>query len=220
MFSTVVDPTNERLELLCGCMPGVTGTTSVDFDLRRELADAALPFGTSPVTRPGVFLTVGGSSTTIDNSSGASFGSSRMGDTVLVTLLLFSIERTFSTRSGLSSSSSAVPSGTGCDEPRFLFPNCGVTALFLGVPLRCALALRGAERLRCRFAEPFTLRGVPCTGVRDRRPERWGGKDDCFAPSAPKLKPKDACTVEALAMLVHHVAVLWWAVYPAPRTRC
>lgn len=185
-------------------MPGVTGTKSVDLDLcelpRRGPADAPASVGRSSAMLPGVLLTVVGASSMIESSSGASFGSSRIGETVLATLLLFWAEPTFSARSGLSSSSSSFSSlgAAAADEPRFRFPSCGVTAVVRGVALRRDLTLRGAERLRCRLADPLRLRGVRCVGVRDRRPGRCGGREACFTLAAPKSKPKDACTVEAL----------------------
>jgi hypothetical protein len=197
-------------------MPGVTGTTSVDRDLRAPLrrvsADAPVPCERRPVTSPdfGVFLTVVGASSMMESSSGASFGPSRIGETVLATLLLFSTVTTFSARSGLSSSSSSssLSGATAADDPRFRFPNRGVTTLSFGVALRRSFTLRGAERLRCRLADPLELRGVLCAGVRDRRPERCGGREACFAPKAPKSKPKDACTVEALISSVYCASVL------------
>lgn len=187
-------------------MPGVTGTISVDLDLldapSRGLADALLP-SIRPATKPGVLLAVVGSSAMYDSSSCASSTSSATGETVLSSLLLFSTEPTFSGRSGLSSSSSSGVLEAPVGVPRFLFPNCGVTAFCLGVGLRCDRTLRGADRLRCRLAEPLVLRGVACTGVRDRRAERGGGREACFAPKLPKSKPKDAWTVEALPKSVH-----------------
>lgn len=200
MFSTVVDSANDRLAVLLGCMPGVTGSTSVDFDLRaplgRDSADAPCPFDGRLVTLPGVtvFSTVVGASSITESSSGASFGSSRIGETVLASRLLFSTDAALSTRSGLNSSSSSFSlfGAAAADDPRFRFPNRGVTTLFFGVALRRDFTLRGAERLRCRLADPLDLRGVLCTGVRDRRPDRCGGREACFAPRAPKSKPKDA----------------------------
>jgi hypothetical protein len=75
-------------------------------------------------------------------------------------------------------------------------PSCGVTVRSVGVLLRFEPVLRGTDAIRWRWAEPFAPRGVVRTGV--RRADRCGGRDDCFAPRAPKLKPKDAWTAEGL----------------------
>lgn len=139
-------------------------------------------------------------SSNTDSSSGPLSCSSRMGEMVATTLLLFSIERATSSRSGLSSSCSAS-SAPGCalGEPRFLLPNCGVTVLALAVLLRLDAPLRWSDALLGRCAEPFGPRGVFWTGV--RRDDGRGESEACLAggaPRAPKLKPKEACTEEGL----------------------
>jgi hypothetical protein len=135
-----------------------------------------------------------------ESSSGASSISSRIGETVPTTRLLFSMERTISSRSGLSSSSSPSSSFAPTFEPRFLLPKRGVTACTLGVFRRLELLLGWIDALRCCLAEPFAPRGVVRTGV--RRDDRCGGSEACLAgraPRAPKSKPKDACTEDGLA---------------------
>jgi hypothetical protein len=169
-----------------------------------------------------IFLAVLPPSSRIDSSSGASSISSRMGETVPTTRRLFSIDRTSSSRFGLSSSSSpSSASGSALDAPRFLLPSCGVAVCCLGVLLRFEPLLRWTDALRCLCADPFAARGVPRIGV--RRDDGCGGSEACLAgraPRAPKLNPNDAWTEEGLArQYIHAVKYIHWA-YPAPRTRC
>jgi hypothetical protein len=180
---------------LASAMGVLVGTLPEDVRFRAS-TDTGVPFKAARVFAADLRTVLAPSSRT-ESSSGASSASSRMGDTVPTTRLLFSMERTSSSRSGLSSSSSpsSVP-GCASVEPRFLLPSCGVR---FGVRLRFELPLRWTDALRCRCAEPFARRGVVRTGV--RREDGCGGREDCFA--APKLKPKDACTADGLGESVH-----------------
>jgi hypothetical protein len=157
------------------------------------------------------------SSSRNDSSSGALSAISRVGETVPTTLLLFSMERTSSSRSGLSSSSSPSSApGSAYGEPRFLFPKCGVAVLFVGGLFRFEVLLRWTDALLCRCAEPFAPRGVLWTGV--RRDDRWGGREACLAgraPRAPKLKPKVACTEDGLKQLACRVVDRFESVIPS-----
>jgi hypothetical protein len=232
-------------------MPGVAGSSSVELDLRgtdcrevnfklpilsaigvvvdlppedtrfRASTETGVPLTTSAAYTV-VLRTVLAPSSRTESSSRASSSSSRTGETVPITRLLFSIDRTVSSRSGLSSSSSPSPSpDPACVEPRFLLPRCGVTACVLGVLAGLALLLRWTDALLRRCAEPFVARGVVRTGV--RRDESWGGRDACFvgrAPRAPKLKPKDACTDDGLEESASSASNTARKAHPAPRTRC
>jgi hypothetical protein len=141
-----------------GCILGVAGASSVDLDLRRRdcrEVNVKLPIPSAigvlvevlpeetrfrASTETGVPLTTSAAYTMVlrtvlapssrtESSSGAPSSSSRTGETVPTTRLLFSIDRTVSSRSGLSSSSSPSSSpGSACVEPRFLLPRCGVAA--------------------------------------------------------------------------------------------
>jgi hypothetical protein len=166
--------------------------------VRCESTDTGVPFTTGDAYA--VPLCAVPPSSKTDSSSGASSISSRIGETVPTTRLLFSMERTTSSRSGLSSSSSPSSSFAPMFEPRFLLPRCGVAVCALGVFPRFELLLGWVDALRWGLAEPFARRGVVRTGV--RRADGCGGSEACFAgraPRAPKLKPKDACTADGLA---------------------
>jgi hypothetical protein len=149
-----------------GCMPGVTGTMSVDLD------DCVV-----------------GASSRMDSSSGAALTSSMTGDTVLACLALlaalFSERRTL-LFSGLSSSSSAAGAGRVTGVAMGLGPVLRWTE---------ADRARGVIRLALRGVVLVALRGVPWTGVLLLRAERGGGREACLAglaPRAPKLKPNEA----------------------------